>query len=150
MFSCQSRTRSENSNFPLKQVENRLRDVPLARHLAAALPSTSNANRVLWSSTRNQKSTLRHLAAAFTSTSLPSDLWSPDRPPSCGCTHNPTFVTSQNSNFSPQIPTPAILRLHSQSISGQHLADALATTFTLNLCHFSKIPTKIHIPLPAI
>ena len=30
MFRCESRTRSENSNFPLKQVDNRLRDIPLA------------------------------------------------------------------------------------------------------------------------
>ena len=44
--------------------------------------------------------------------------------------------------FPPQIPTPAILRLNSQSISGRHLAVALATTFTLNLCHFSNSPPK--------
>ena len=43
--------------------------------------------------------------------------------------------------FSP-IPTPAISRLHSQSINGRHLAVALATTFTLNLCLFPKFPPK--------
>ena len=129
---------SQNSNFPPRSINDH------ARHLAAALPSTSNANRFLRSATRNQKSTTRHLAAAFTSTRFPSDLL---------IVHVSRFSKFK---FFSQIPMHAILRLHSQSISSsllkiqiyrqnintRHLAVALATSFTLNLCHFSNFPPK--------
>ena len=85
MFRCESRTRSENSNFPLKQVDNRLRDIPLARHLAAALPNTS-----------------------IPTVSNPKPEIHP--PPSGGCIHEHEFAI-----WSLISRSPAILRLHSQS-----------------------------------
>ena len=134
MFRCEARTRSENSNFPLEQVDNPCWRHTHARHLAAALPSTSNANRFLRSATRNQKSTLRHLA----STSLPSDF--------------PIVHVSRFSKFKFFPPNPhtrhlaAAFTIHKWSPSSGCTRNHVHT----QLLSFFKIPTKIHVPLPAI
>ena len=113
MFCCESRTRSGNSNFPLKQVDN-----PCWRYTPRALFCGCSPKYVY---SYGQQPETRNPPLA--STSL-------------------LFDSPRQSLLKIQIPTPAILRLHSQSISGRHLADALATTLTLNLCHFSKSPPK--------
>ena len=123
---------SENSNSPPMSINGH------ARHLAAVLPSTSNANQFLWSATRNQKSTLRHLAAAFTSTSLPSDL--------------PIVHVSRFSKFQFFPPNPharhlaAAFTIHKRSPSSGRTRNHVHT----QPLSFFKILTQIHVPLPAI
>ena len=129
MFSCKSRISGENSNFPLKQVENPCWRYTPARHLAAALPSTSVSCKT---AVVKPKPKIRHAQSR-------------------GCIHEHEFAIR-----SPIFRSPAILRLHSQSIrwsllkihiyrqniTARHLAVVLATTFALNLCHFSNFPPK--------
>ena len=123
MFRCESRTRSENSNFPLKQVDNPCWRYTPEHHLAAALPSTSIPTVSNPKPEIHPPPSRKHEFA----------IRSPDSP-------RQSLLKIQI--FPPQISTPTILRLHSQSINGRHLAVALATTFTLNFCHFSKFPPK--------
>ena len=150
MFRCESRTRSKNSNFPLKQVETVFAIYP-SRAISRLHSQTRRTPIESYGhqpETRNPPSAIWRLHSRARVCHLISDLPI--------ARHLGTAITILRSSllkiqiFPPSIPTPAILRLHSQSISGRHLADALATTFTLNLVSFFKIPTKIHIPLSAI